>query len=63
MFCKECGGMLVGDKCSDCGLVQKRRPVVIAPAHEGLSELERREQVHILRQRKKQEVWKVPEDA
>lgn len=64
MFCKVCGCLLNGTTCPNCGAEGKREePSGLIQGLGGLSEQERKEQEHIIRQRKKQEVWKVPDDG
>ena len=60
MFCKRCGSLVTLGNCPDCGKVAEIN-IIEVPHREGLSDIEKGEQEHIQRQRKKQEVWKIPD--
>ena len=63
MFCKSCGGLLNGTSCTDCGMVQERKPLEIPDnGVRPLTEQELAEQEHIQKQRDKQKVWAVPDE-
>jgi len=60
MFCEECGTLMKAGKCPNCGS-EKGSHVAVEPSVPWLTEPQLREEEHKRKQRKKQEVWKIPE--
>jgi len=61
-FCKKCGTLMLKGFCARCKKESEGHEPEMPEYKDGLTEQEIKRQDHIMRQRKKQTIWVVPDD-